>query len=63
MGRPVTEQSQMVQDFYASMQERIETTSAWREVSDDAVDQVMVGMERYIMQHIYDWYGCAVIHS
>ena len=51
----MAEQSQMVQDFYASMQERIETTAAWREVSDDAVDQVIDGMERYIMQHIYDW--------
>eukprot|EP00730_Choanoeca_flexa_P017817 TRINITY_DN8616_c0_g2_i2.p1 TRINITY_DN8616_c0_g2~~TRINITY_DN8616_c0_g2_i2.p1 ORF type:complete len:435 (+),score=113.37 TRINITY_DN8616_c0_g2_i2:52-1305(+) len=55
IGRPVDEQAKMVQDFYAAMQERIDTSAAWRDVTDEAVDKVMDGLERYIMQHIYDW--------
>lgn len=54
LSRPVTDSSNMVLDFYGAMRDRMEDLPAWRGTDQKVQDEVMDGVVRHVMLHIYD---------
>lgn len=58
---PIEELSEMIQDFYQTIQERMDTHSLYRGLSQDMLDKLMDYLERYIMVRIYTLVFCPPI--
>lgn len=55
---PIDKQSEMVQDFYTKMANRIQTNPSFNNMSAEKIEFMMDGIEKYIMTHIYKGVFC-----
>ena len=46
--------AQAVQDFYVFMEEQVEESPVWLEASPSEIDNVMEGIEKTLMNKLYD---------